>query len=285
MHLHWNRAFLLIAVMVAFSLTGSSAHGQLLIPEVSIDVSSIPDEAKTKLAGLDSLLINYLNHEEWTRDEYQYDFPIQINIFVTEYSPNPLEDKYKARLIATNKQDLRLEDTRWEFGLKQPIIFRQNEFHAFTSVVNFWVWVLIGTEYDRLEKYGGTPYYEKAKQIYLQSSSSPYFFGWDRRIDQLRNMTDDNAKPARELNFFYYTGMYYDEEGNFSSAKDYLYYALVKLDKVPIDVQRHFLETNYLQFAQALVRAGYPKGVRVLAQLDSAHKDAYDGLVPEGGDK
>ncbi len=285
MHLNQISTFLLAGFILVISLTGISAHAQLLIPEVTVDVSSLPDEAKAKLAGLDSLLTLFLTNQEWARDDYQYDYPVQMNVFITEYSANVQEDKYKARLIATNKQDVRLEDTRWEFGLKQPIVFRPNEFHAFTSVVNFWVWVLIGMEYDRLEKLGGTPYYEKAKQIYLQSSASPFFFGWDRRIDQLREITDDQNKATRELNFFYFTGIYYDEEQNFSSAKDYLYYALVKLDKIPIDEQRRFLENHSRQFAEALVRAGYPKGVRALAQIDPSHKDVYDGLVPENGNK
>lgn len=250
-----------------------------------VDVSSVPEEAQTKLATLDSILTIYLEEQEWARDDYQYDYPVQINIFITEYSPSPEEDRYKARLIATNKQDVRLEDTRWEFGLKEPLQFRAGQYHAFSSVVDFYVWILIGMEYDRLEKLGGTPFYEQAKQIYLESSRSPYYFGWDRRIDLLRDQMDDRNQTTRELNFFYYTGIFYDEERDYQAAKDYLYYALIKLDKVPIDVQRRFLEVNHRQFAEALVRAGYPKGVRALAQLDPQRRDIYDAIAPEGGDK
>ncbi len=274
---------LLAAILLLFGAGIPTAYSQLLFPEISVDVQRLPEEAQTKLAGLDSVLRVYLENQEWAGDEYQYDFPIQISIFFTEYHPDPLLDRYKAKLIATNKQDVRLEDTRWEFGLRPPFNFLPNTFDPFSSVVEFYVWILMGMEYDRLEKLGGNTYYEKARQIYLESSSSIYYFGWDRRIDMLREITDTDNQVTREFYFFYYTGIYFDERKDYKSAKDYLYYALIKLDKLPLDIQRRFLDSNYRQFAEALVRAEYPKGVRALIQLDPQHRDVYESVAPEGG--
>lgn len=259
------------------------ASGQLLFPEVIVDVQPLPQEARDKLVGLDSLLEKYLEDQEWAGDNYQYDFPVQINIYFTEYDANPQEDKYKAKLIATNKKDVRFEDTRWEFGLKTNFQFRPQEYHPFKSVVEFYVWMLIGTEYDKLEKLGGQIYFDRARAISLQSSSSIYYNGWDRRNDLLRAQTDESNKTFRELNFFYYTGIFFDEDKDYASAKDYLYYALVKLDKIPIDIQKRFLEVNHRQFAEALVRAGYPQGVTALIQLDPEHRAIYESIAPKGG--
>ncbi|MCX6600013.1 MAG: DUF4835 family protein, partial [bacterium] len=182
-----------------------------------------------------------------------------------------------------NKKDVRFEDTRWEFGLRQPVQFRPQEYHPFKSVIEFYVWMLMGTEYDKLEKLGGQPYYDRARGIYLQSSGSIYYFGWDRRNDLLRAQVDEANRIARELNFFYYTGIYFDEARDYRNAKNYLYYALVKLDKVPVDVQRRFLEDNHRQFAEALVRAGYLQGVKALIQLDPQRRSIYESIAPEGG--
>jgi hypothetical protein len=272
------------AILIAVLSAALSASAQLLVPDVTVDVSPLPEEARVKLTGLDSILTKYLESQEWAGDDYQYDFPIQISIYFTEYSPDPQEDKYKAKLIATNRKDVRFEDTRWEFGLRQPIQFRPQEYNAFKSVVEFYVWMLIGTEYDKLEKLGGQPYYDRARGIYLQSSSSIYYFGWDRRNELLRAQVDESNRTARELSFFYYTGIYFDEQQDYHRSKDYLYYALVKLDKVPIDVQRRFLETNHRQFAEALVRAGYAQGVRALMQMDPQRRSIYESIAPEGGD-
>lgn len=295
------------AVLLAALIALPPASAQLVIPEVIVDTQPLPEEARTKLAGLDSILTRYLEDQEWAGDDYQYDFPIQLNIYFTEYDPDPQEDKYKAKLIATNKKDLRFEDTRWEFGLRQPIQFRPQEFHSFKSVIEFYVWMLIGTEFDKLEKLGGQTYYDRARGTYLQSSSSVYYFGWDRRNDLLRAQTDDANKTTRELSFFYSTGIYFDEEKDYRASKDYLYYVMVKLtgigykkdpkdiiESVPIDVQKHFLEVNYRQLAEALTRAGFPqdttnrvltqKWVKALIQMDSQHRSIYESIAPEGGD-
>lgn len=273
--------WLLLALLCA--IAPRTADAQLLYPEVIVDTQRLPEEARTKLTGLDSTLRVFLENQEWARDDYQYDFPVQISIFFTDYTPDPQEDRYKAKLIATNLGDVRLEDTRWEFGLRPPFAFRSGTFEPFKSVVEFYVWLLVAMEYDRLEKLGGQMYFDRARQIYLESSGSIYYFGWDRRIDLLRSLVDDHNQSARELNFFFYTGIYYDEKGDLAAAKDYLYYALVKLDKVPSGTRERFLESNHRQFAEALVRAGYPKGVKALIQMDPGRRDVYESIAPEGG--
>jgi hypothetical protein len=281
MNISRNVRFLPLLAGLVGILWAAPARSQLLIPEVTVDYSRLPEEAQKKLTSLDSILTKYLEAQDWAGDDYQYDFPVQINIFFSEYTADPQEDHFKASLIATNKQDVRFEDVHWQFGLRAPYDFRPGAFQPFKSVVEYYVWMLIGTEFDRLEKLGGTKYYEKARQIYLESSGSIYYDGWDKRIDLLRAQIDDARKTQRELNFFYYTGIYYDEKKDYQSAKDYLYYALVKLDKVPIDIQRRFLEVNNRQFAEALVRAGYPKGVTALIKLDPERRSLYETIAPD----
>lgn len=277
-----------LAALVAMCLVAvlaATVGAQLVIPEVTVDTQNLPDEAKAKLNGLDSLLSTYLanNGQEWNRDEGGYDLPVQISIYFTEYSPNPQEDKYKANLIITNRQETRFDDKRWEFGLRQPIQLTRNPFNAFAGVVEFYVWVLEGIEEDKYVKLGGRKYFDKARQAILSSTGSLYYFGWDKRDELLRAYISDDNQTWREFNFFYYTGLYYNEQQNYAFAKDYLYYALVKLQKLPIDAQRPFLETNHRQFAEALKTAGYEKGVRALIRLDPAHTSVYETIAPKEG--
>lgn len=270
-----------------FVLTAFPARGlaQLALPEVSVDIQNLPEEARNKLAGLDSILTAFIADEsqEWNRDEGGYDVPMQINIFFTDYNPNPQEDKYKANLIVTNLRETRLDDKRWEFGLRLPFQFPRGQFHPFTGVIEFYVWMLIGMEEDKYVKLGGRKYYDKARQVVLQSTGSLYYFGWDKRDELLRSYIGDRNTTLREFNFFYNTGLYYDSLRNYTASKDYLYYALVKLEKLPIDEQRKVFETDYRQFAEALKRAGYEKGIRALIRLDPAHAAIYETIAPKEG--
>lgn len=273
---------LLSAIMLTCTAMTNSAIAQLLMPEVSVDVQRLPEEAQQKLIGLDSAITLYLKSQDWANDDYQYDFPLQIAIFFTEYNPGAQEDKFKAKLIVTNKQDARLEDTRWEFGLRPPYQFRAG-YNPFTGVIDFYIWMILGLEFDKLEKLGGRQCYDKARAVYLQSNGSIFLFGWDKRKDFLDAQIDKRNDTTRELNFFYYTGIYYDGKGKYKDSKDYLYYALVKLEKVPEEVQSRFLELNHRQFAEALVRAEYSKGVKALERLDPSRKSIYESIAPQGG--
>ena len=80
------------------------------------------------------------------------------------------------------------------------------------------------------------------------------------------------------VDFFYYTGIYIDQHRDYKNSKDYLYYALRKLDQVTIDVQQRFLDVNHRQFAEALSRAGYPKGIQALIQIDPQHRSVYESI-------
>jgi len=271
--------------MCLVAVLPATVGAQLVIPEVTVDTQNLPEEARTKLTGLDSLLSLYLSDQsqEWNRDEGGYDLPIQVNVFFTEYSPNPQEDKFKANLIITNRQETRFDDKRWEFGLRQPIRLTHNPFNAFAGVPEFYVWMLEGIEEDKYVKLGGRKYFDRARQVILQSTGSIYYFGWDKRDELLRNYVSEDNNTFREFNFFYYTGLYYNEHQNFARAKDYLYYALLKLQKLPIDQQKQILDSNNREFAEALKLAGYDKGVRALIRLDPAHSAVYESIAPKEG--
>jgi hypothetical protein len=143
--------------------------------------------------------------------------------------------------------------------------------------------MLIGMEEDKYVKVGGRKYFDKARQVVLQSTGSLYYFGWDKRDELLRNYIGDQNTVHREFNFFYYTGLYYDSLQNHDRSKDYLYYALLKLEKLPIDEQRKIFETEYRTLAEALKRAGYEKGVRALIGMDPAHAAIYETIAPKEG--
>jgi hypothetical protein len=276
---------MLILWMFAAVALPSPGFAQLVIPQVSVDTQNLPEEAQNKLMGLDSVLTQYFSDDiqEWNRDEGEYDVPIQINIFFTDYNPNPQEDKYKANLIITNQKEIRFDDKRWEFGFRQPLSFQHGQYSPFTGVIEFYVWMVIGMEEDKYVKLGGRKYFDKARQVVLQSTGSLYYYGWDKRDELLRNYISDQNTTRREFNFFYYTGLYYDGIQNYDRSKDYLYYALVKVDKLPIDEQHKILDTEYSRFAEALKRAGYDRGIRALARLDPAHSAYYETLAPKEG--
>lgn len=203
---------------------------------------------------------------------------VQISIYFTEYSPNPTEDKFKANLIVTNKQDFRYEDKRVEFGFRTPYQPGQGSYDSFFAVIEFYLWLIIGNEEDKYEKLGGNRYFDRARQVQLSSTSSIYYNGWDKRGDLLKDITSESNKTFREFEFFYHTGLYYDEQMQYEDAKAYLHYALLKLDALPLDKRNEILESEHRNLAVALKNCNYEKGIEALRQMDFVRKNVYDEI-------
>jgi len=261
------------------------AVGQRLVPEVQVNMDKMPQEDQGKLQNLQQKLQDYVERKKWADDDYRYDLKVRINIYFTDYAPGPPEDKYKASITVTNLNDANayFEDRRWDFSLRQGYQFQENEYNPLTSVIEFYIWMIYGLEFDKLEKLGGRPYYDKARDIYLQSNRSFFVFGWDKRNDLLRAQVGTDNTITREMRFFWDTGMYYYDTKDYRKAKDYLYYALAKLEKVPAEVQSQFLDASYQKLGEALVRVGYSDGIKILKRIDPGRATAYDRILAESG--
>ncbi len=289
-HLHQGKQvvkglhfYLLLALCIM--VTPLLAVGQRLVPEVQLNVDKMSQEAQGKLQNLQQKLQEYIERKKWADDDYRYDLKVRINIYFTDYAPGPPEDKYKASITVTNLSDANayFEDRRWDFSLRQGYQFQENEYNPLTSVIEFYIWMIYGLEFDKLAKLGGRPYYDKARDIYLQSNRSFFVFGWDKRNDLLREQVGTDNTITREMRFFWDTGMYYYEMNDYKKAKDYLYYALVKLEKVPAEVQSQFLDASYQKLGEALVRVGYSDGIKILKRIDPGRATAYDRILAESG--
>ncbi|MBU0692246.1 DUF4835 family protein [bacterium] len=284
----------LLTALLALFFLASSGEAQLIIPEIEIDVQRLPQESQVRenVAELDTTLVLYFGdrQQDWNRDLEKYDLPIQINIYVTDYFPNPNEDRYKAQLIITNKRETRFDDKRWEFGLNPPFSFRSGQFHPLTSVIEFYVRMLIGIEEDKFEKFGGDRFFDSASQLTLTYSQSNYIEGWDKRTELLRDYTSESNETFRELNFYYYTGIFYDEEQDFENSEIYLRYALIKLERIDAEKRRQFLESNHQEFAAAIANAAVGRGETALIRaeegiqspmsLDPARREIYESYLP-----
>ena len=52
--------FIWTAALLLLGATIRPVHGQLLYPEVTVDLQRLPEEAQAKLQGLDSILTRYI---------------------------------------------------------------------------------------------------------------------------------------------------------------------------------------------------------------------------------
>ncbi len=170
---------------------------------------------------LENQLENFINSRKWTGDVFEQTERIKGNIQLT----------ITEELSATSfKADLAIQSVRPVFGSSletallthvdgdvtfryeqyQPLEFSENNFNDnLTSVIGFYMYVILGMDYDSFEPLGGEEYFQKAQNIINiipsnVASSNP---GW-RPKDSNRNrywILENILNPrAKELRYAVY---------------------------------------------------------------------------------
>lgn len=272
-----------IALFALFFLAPVT-HAQQLVGTVRVSMEKLPQENKNKLQGLNRIVEAYINQREWCPNDYLYELPIDIEIYFSEAKALSYEDRYSATFVISNRSNMQYNDKRWEFALEPGVQLNYSEqFESFRSMVDFYVFMALGFEYDKLKKFGGTPYYETARRIAQQARfSSRFFLGWDKREEWVEEVIDKQHDQLRYLNFLFYTGewLFYEERDR-ETAKQYLLYAVKQLDKLEVEELERFFDLNYYDYGNALAEYKEFSSISKLASLDpnQDHADFYENLL------
>ncbi|GBE30521.1 MAG TPA: DUF4835 family protein [Bacteroidetes bacterium] len=271
----------LIIVMVM----AAPVSAQRIVADVTVNTDKMPPENQSKLSGLDRILEAYINQREWGPNDYKYDIPFDFSINFDQALPVEFEDRYKAAVTISNRGNYVHSDRFWQFAHEPgvPLVFDQ-QFDSFRSLIDFYTLMVLGYEFDKVEKFGGRDYFEQARQIAQQARlSSRYYLGWEKREEWVDEILDPLNDNMRYLNFLYYTGewLYYTERDR-ETAKQYLLYAIKQLDKIRDDNQlRRFYELNFHDYGTMLSEYEEWSSLSKLASVDPVpeHSDFYEQLL------
>jgi len=231
------------------------ASAQRLESSVSVNLQKLPQENQNKLRGLDRTISAYINDQDWAPNDYDYTFKLAIEIYFESVAAISFEDRYEAQIIVSNQSNMQYSDKRWGFALDPGTrLAYSDQFESFRSMIDFMVYMALGYEFDKVKKFGGTPFFENARKICQQARfSSRYFTGWDRREEWVTEVLSEKNEPQRYLNFLYFTGewLYYTERDRVT-AKQYLIYAARLFDRLEEAELKRFFDLNYYNYASAL---------------------------------
>ncbi len=220
--------FLLISFLILFYLPVSGS-AQKIVAEVTVILEKLPLEKREKMADFEQKLTNYINEYEWCEDQYQTVLPIRIQIYLQDASVS-FEDRYSGNLLIANSTDVQFFDKRWRFNYDsyESLIPDENLFHPLTSVLEFYMYIVLAIEFDKYGKFGGTPYYNKSVNINEQARFSKFIQGWDERKILIEKILSKNNEPYREALDSYFLGISYSND-DFDATRKYCKKAILLL--------------------------------------------------------
>jgi len=194
-----------ILIILIFVSSAALTEAQELQARISVLANKISTQVDKKtFQTLQNALMNFVNNRKWTNDVFQTNERINCN-FLINIDKELGDNVYKATLTVQaarpiynttyespliNFQDDNLTFRYLEF---QPIEFNENRIQGsdpmaanLTAVLAYYVYVILGMDYDSYSLRGGDSHFQKAWNIVNNAPEGRDITGW-KQFDGLRN--------------------------------------------------------------------------------------------------
>jgi len=251
----------------------SPIYAQTINVKVDLELNALPDEKREKLVNFKQILEDYLNNYKWTNDEFVGEFSINWTLLLQDISVS-YEDRYKVQILVSNNSDVQYTDRRCRFEYQKGEIpvHADNNWDSLTSLLDFFMNIIIAEEMDKFGHLLGTPYFEKAKLIAEQArfGMGQFIEGWDLRVELINDLLSDRTKKYREMKDFYFYGLYFSKEDP-ARAKTYCKEAINMLEEIKRE------EDPKYKRAQKFIEAHHIEIIELFK--DSANRDVFEKLI------
>ena len=190
-----NKCFCLLILLTAFQKIIFCQELNCKISVVNTSKNQIVDNKVYKT--LEASLNEFINNTKWSSDQFQPKEKIECNILIN--ITNEINDRtfdatatiQSSRPVFNSNFNtvlLNIIDKNFNFTYEehQPLLYNENAFlNNITSLLAYYVYIVLGYDYDSFSKNGGDPYFNKAQEV-LNNAQSSGFPGWKRDNKSLR---------------------------------------------------------------------------------------------------
>jgi hypothetical protein len=173
------------------------ARAQEFMCQVTVNSPQVEGTEKKVFQTLQTELYEFVNNRKWTNYAFKTEERIECSIMIT-ITDRISTDQFKAKVnvvlqrpvykTSYNTNLLNLVDKDFDFKYIefQPLEYNDDAYTSnLTSMVAYYLYVMLGVDADSFSKFGGTLYYEKARAVVNAAQNSPER-GW-KAFENLKN--------------------------------------------------------------------------------------------------
>lgn len=168
--------------------------------QVTINTPKLQTADPKVFENLENNMESFLNNTKWTQDAFEVEERIKCNIQLNirdEVSPTEFKADMQiqatrpiynssAETVILSHND---KDVQFVYEQFQPIEYTRNTYvDNLASLLSFYVYYILGADYDTFSPFGGEEYYQLAQEIItvVPPSAASRYRGW-RAVDGNRN--------------------------------------------------------------------------------------------------
>ncbi|MFQ5583928.1 MAG: DUF4835 family protein [Calditrichia bacterium] len=205
-------ALAFILLLIPFT---NFTFSQTVKVKVTLKMDRITPQEQEILQQLPRELEDYANNYEWSDENKEILINISMNIIIETVSTGGVGagKRYRGQLLVSSPSGENYYDKTCEFFYQQglPLEHDLPVFNPLLGLFDYYVYMVLAGEMDTWILKGGTPFYDKARNIANQGLISDYSTGWKSRWDAVQLITDGDHIPLREAKLDYYDCLYYLE--------------------------------------------------------------------------
>lgn len=215
-----NVIYIVLLICGAPGLMGA----QELNCQVRINTQKLQTVDPAVFETLQQTVQEFMNNTKWTNDVYEQEERINCNILLTiqeELSPTSFRADLAIQatrpVYNSNYQTPLLNhidrEVTFSYEQYQPLRFTRNSFNDnLSQVLSFYVYIILGMDYDSFALYGGEPYFQLANEILtsIPQGAAERFSGWQskdgnrNRFWIIENLLSPRIRPYREAMYNYH---------------------------------------------------------------------------------
>ena len=297
--LNWFTGILL---GILLTVSGSQQlFAQDIDANVTIDRSQLSSTSLNYLDNLPQQIEAYINQHEWTSKNFNENERIKMSLQINLLSVENYN--FEAQIIVRSQRPIYnttrntviflFNDEKWNFEYTPNRTFLHDElqFDPLTSLLDFYVYTVLGYDFDTFEELGGTEYYQRAQNIVSLAQTSPAI-GWSRSSNQrnrtqlLSNLLQTNFEPFRSALYQYHRKGIDQFLNNPKRARNQILSALEKIQQAQRQTSSNLLFdtffnakyreiTSIFEDAEPQVRL---EAYTLLSNIDQGHLSEYQKL-------
>ncbi|MDZ7270373.1 MAG: DUF4835 family protein [candidate division KSB1 bacterium] len=273
-----QRLAITVALLVVIFLAGvMPASAQKVVPRVKTILQTLPLEKQEWMRDFHERVESYIRARDWHDKNYGGEIHVNMEFLLQDNSTSS-EERYSVNLLVSNGEDLQYFDKRCRFKYThgEQISVNDPEQLPLTNLIDFYVYLILGGEFDKRGTLEGTPFYEKARDIaqHARYGLGRFVEGWDLREKLVKDLLSDAHRPFREMVDYYFYGLSLVGEDD-AQARKYCAEAvnlLVNLlsQQPKNDHAAKFVDAHRREMIAVLANSPEATVLHRLAQVDSA---------------
>jgi len=210
------------AVVLAFVMfTLNAVFGQEFLCQIQVNSSQVQGTDKRVFDNMRSTLMEFVNNRRWTNYDFKPEERIECSM-VINIQQRPSVDRFEGTISVVASRPVYKtaytttlfnyvdKDFDFDYVEFQPMEFQENSYNSnLTSVVAYYLYIILGLDFDSFSEYGGTPFFQKAEQVVNAAQNSPEK-GWSsfdndkNRYWIIENYLNNSYSELRRFNYEYH---------------------------------------------------------------------------------